>query len=230
MARLRIAEVFASIQGEGIWTGVPSAFVRVSGCNLRCAWCDTPYASWEPEGPVREVQDIVEEVSALGIAHVVLTGGEPMLFDAIEPVARKLKEHGHTITVETAGTVYRDLPCDLMSVSPKLANSTPVGPEAARHEAVRVDLAPLIRLTKRYDCQLKFVVSAHTAEPDVEEIEGVLQVLGWSRPDRVLLMPEGTTKEAVRTGLAVLAPIAMARGWRLSHRLHIELYGDTRGT
>ncbi|MGE0001310.1 MAG: 7-carboxy-7-deazaguanine synthase QueE [Fimbriimonadaceae bacterium] len=230
MAALRIAEVFASIQGEGIWSGVPSAFVRVSGCNLRCSWCDTPYASWNPEGPIREVSDIAAEVHGLRVRHVVLTGGEPMLFDAIEPLARDLSERGHVVTVETAGTVFREISCDLMSVSPKLANSTPVGAEADRHETVRSELAPLIRLLGHYDCQLKFVVQASTAEPDVAEIESLVETLGWDRPDRVLLMPEGRNRKAVRDGLAVLAPYVASRGWRLCPRLHIELYGDTRGT
>ena len=123
--RLRIAEIFGSVQGEGIWVGVPSVFVRVSGCNLRCAWCDTPYASWNPEGPTLTVTEVLRRVEEYRINHVVLTGGEPMLFDPIEDLARKLKDRNNTITIETAGTIVRDLPCDLMSISPKLANSTP---------------------------------------------------------------------------------------------------------
>src|SRR5947207_6356342 len=113
---MRIAEIFYSIQGEGKLTGVPSVFVRVSGCNLRCVWCDTPYASWNPEGPVRPIGDIAAEALDAKAKHVVLTGGEPMLFDAIVPLAQLLKRAGHSITVETAGTVYRKLPCDLMSI------------------------------------------------------------------------------------------------------------------
>ncbi|MCC6403389.1 MAG: 7-carboxy-7-deazaguanine synthase QueE [Fimbriimonadaceae bacterium] len=230
MSTLRVAEVFASIQGEGIWAGIPSAFVRVSGCNLRCSWCDTPYASWRPEGPVRAVEDIVTEIVGLKMRHVVLTGGEPMLFPSTVLLARELADRGHVITVETAGTVFQDLPCDLMSVSPKLGNSTPAGAEANRHETIRTELSPLIKLTARYDCQLKFVVQTSTAEADVAEIEGLVEAIGWARPDRVLLMPEGTTRQAVRDGLPILAPFALARGWRLCPRLHIELYGDTRGT
>src|SRR5687768_3452828 len=124
MSKLRIAEIFESIQGEGIWLGTPSTFVRVSGCNLRCVWCDTPYASWIPEGPTMSIDELLEKVRPT-ISHVVLTGGEPMLFDPIEELARRLKERGHIITIETAGTVYRELPCDLMSISPKLTHSTP---------------------------------------------------------------------------------------------------------
>ncbi|WP_436440803.1 radical SAM protein, partial [Enterococcus faecium] len=81
MPTLRISEIFASVQGEGIWVGIPSVFVRVSGCNLRCVWCDTPYASWNPEGPILELEDILTQIETYKIDHVVLTGGEPMLFD-----------------------------------------------------------------------------------------------------------------------------------------------------
>src|SRR6059058_1194240 len=93
-SKLRVAEVFESVQGEGLWTGVPSTFIRVSGCNLRCVWCDTPYASWRPEGPVVSVGELVSRAVKAGHKHVILTGGEPMLFDAVEPLARKLKDAG----------------------------------------------------------------------------------------------------------------------------------------
>ena len=149
MGKLRISEMFASVQGEGIWAGVPSSFLRVSGCNMRCVWCDTPYASWEPEGPVREVSEVVSEIGAYGIEHVVVTGGEPMLFDPIKELLGSLKNRGHTLTVETAGTVYREVPVDLMSISPKLANSSPPADTAdgwaERHEKTRLNLDPLVK-------------------------------------------------------------------------------------
>src|SRR5215207_4602838 len=101
-----ISEIFYSIQGEGELTGVPSVFVRTSGCNLRCAWCDTPYASWNPEGDQRSVEEIVSQVETHRSArHVVLTGGEPMIAKDIKALARSIKETGRHITIETAGTV-----------------------------------------------------------------------------------------------------------------------------
>lgn len=232
MSSLRIAEVFSSVQGEGIWAGVPSVFVRVSGCNLRCVWCDTPYASWSPEGPVRAVEEIVAEVSGAGIAHVVVTGGEPMLFDGVEPLLFGLKDRGHTLTVETAGTVFRQLPVDLMSISPKLANSRP-GAEsgwADRHEAARSDRGPLRRLMEEYDFQLKFVVDPDGGWGDLLEIEALLTELPPVRPDRVLLMPEGRDATVLNRRMRALVPEAMARGWRLCPRMQIDLFGDTKGT
>jgi 7-carboxy-7-deazaguanine synthase len=228
-AKLRIAEIFTSIQGEGIWAGIPSTFVRVSGCNLRCVWCDTPYASWNPEGPVLTVASIVEQVYAANVRHVVLTGGEPMLFDPIESLAYDLREKGHVITIETAGTVFREVACDLMSISPKLANSTP--PPASgwqeRHETTRSDLNPLAALIERFDCQLKFVL---TSPEDVEEIESLLRQLPPVRSDRILVMAEGVTPEIQHGRQRELVDICITRGWRLTPRMHIDLFGDTRGT
>ncbi len=121
-----ISEVFYSIQGEGELSGVPSIFVRTSGCNLRCNWCDTPYASWQPEGETASVDQIVKQVAAYPARHVVLTGGEPMLQKEIHALAAALKERGYHLTIETAGTILPDgIACDLASLSPKLRHSAP---------------------------------------------------------------------------------------------------------
>lgn len=229
--KLRIAEIFSSVQGEGIWVGIPSTFVRVSGCNLRCIWCDTPYASWRPSGPVKSIDAIVERVQHAKIDHVVLTGGEPMLFDPVEELAKRLKDLGHTITIETAGTVFRSLPCDLMSISPKLANSTPVGQTAwdGRHESTRLNFEVLQALIGRYPYQLKFVVNPEEGN-DLDEIEAILARLSGIESSQVLLMPEGTDSETLHRRARMLVAPVMARNWRLTQRLHIDLFGNTKGT
>lgn len=234
MNKLRISEIFTSIQGEGGWAGVPSVFVRVSGCNLRCVWCDTPYASWNPEGEALEVDEVLRTVEERQVEHVVLTGGEPMLFDPIVPLAEGLQAAGHKITIETAGTVFRDLPCDLMSISPKLSNSTPTGDWTARHEATRLDREPLRRLIARYPFQLKFVVSsaplASDYDRDLDEIRALLDHLGGVPPSNVMLMAEGTESDALHARERDLVPLCIREGYRLSPRLHIHLFGNTRGT
>ncbi|MCW5937752.1 MAG: 7-carboxy-7-deazaguanine synthase QueE [Fimbriimonadaceae bacterium] len=229
---LRIAEVFESIQGEGMWLGTPSTFVRVSGCNLRCRWCDTPYASWEPEGPVRDVRELADEIIVRAPTHVVLTGGEPMLFPPLETLANLLAQAGKTLTVETAGTVYRELPCDLMSISPKLANSTPEGGWRERHEETRAKAleGTLQKLVGSYSYQLKFVVDPEGSPGDVAEIEAVLARLPGVRADRVFLMAEGRDAETLHRRERLLVPLVMGRGWRLAPRYHIDLFGDSRGT
>src|SRR5437016_4254381 len=158
---MRLAELFYSIQGEGKLAGVPAVFVRASGCNLRCVWCDTPYASWNPEGEDVAVDQIVRRVGEFGARHVVVTGGEPMIMPDISALCDALKGAGHHITIETAATVYKPVKLDLASLSPKLSNSTPVGTAfEAAHERQRLNV-PVIQqfIDASPDFQLKFVVS-----------------------------------------------------------------------
>ena len=228
-----VSEIFYSIQGEGVLTGVPSVFVRTSGCNLRCNWCDTPYASWNPEGTQRTVAQIIAEISEHPARHVVLTGGEPMIAKDLPPLASEIKQLGHHITIETAATVApAGIACDLASLSPKLLNSAPDTRLSAtwrkKHEATRWQPDVVRAWIDDYQYQFKFVV----AQPaDVEELEGMLSSLKREIPrDRVLLMPEGTTLEAMRSRAGWLGEVCKSRGYRYAHRLHIELYGNKRGT
>ncbi len=214
-----------------MWVGIPSVFLRVSGCNLRCTWCDTPYASWTPEGDYFTVDEIVGQIREMEIVHVVLTGGEPMLFDPIETLASTLKDLGHTLTVETAGTIFRTLACDLMSISPKLAHSTP-GIETGwheRHERTRLNLEALQRLIDTYPYQLKFVVNPEAGN-DLDEIEDLISKLKGVLNERILLMPEGTDTETLLRRSRMLVPVVMERNWRLTQRLHIDLFGNIKGT
>jgi 7-carboxy-7-deazaguanine synthase len=223
---VKIAEIFYSIQGEGMLAGVPSVFVRTSGCNLRCTWCDTPYTSWQPEGEERSIESIVEQVNRHRSAHVVITGGEPMIAPGIEELTQRLTQH---ITIETAGTVDIDVRCDLMSISPKLANSTPHdrngGRWAAQHERLRHQPEVLKRLIGRYPYQLKFVIS----DPrDLVEVRRVVEELEAS-PDRVLLMPEGVDPAVLAERGRWLVEICKQEGFRFTPRLHVELWGNKRG-
>jgi 7-carboxy-7-deazaguanine synthase len=222
---MKIAEIFHSLQGEGSLIGMPSAFVRTSGCNLRCAWCDTPYTSWEPEGRELPVEEIVDQVCRHSAGHVVVTGGEPMIARGIVPLTEALRACGLHITVETAGTVFAPVACNLMSISPKLSNSTPAGAFAARHERLRIRPGILKRLMGGYDYQLKFVV----ARPeDIGEVKLLAARLA-APPGRVILMPEGRDAETLAERGRWLAEACKVEGFRYSPRLHIELWGDRRG-
>jgi 7-carboxy-7-deazaguanine synthase len=229
-----VSEIFYSIQGEGELAGIPSVFVRSSGCNLRCTWCDTPYASWDPEGVTLGIDAIVAQVQEHPAArHVVLTGGEPMIAKDMKELASELKLLGYHITIETAATVAPDgIACDLASLSPKLLNSAPDGTKHAawrkKHEATRWQPAVIRAWLDAGPCQFKFVVSKPT---DLEEIEGMLAQLKREIPrHKVMLMPEGITQEALRARAAWLGELCKARGYRYAPRLQIELYGNKRGT
>jgi 7-carboxy-7-deazaguanine synthase len=231
---MRISELFYSIQGEGSLLGVPSVFIRASGCNLRCAWCDTPYASWKPEGSEWSVDDLVAKALQYPARHAVLTGGEPMIARGLPDLAGRLRAAGFHITIETAGTVPPEgVTCDLASVSPKLSNSTPSAALAGaewvrRHEDTRLRPEILRAWAEGYDTQWKFVISD---ERDLAEARDVIAGIGVPiDPWRVLLMPEGTRLEALRARYPLLVAACKQFGYRLSPRLHIDLFGNQRGT
>jgi 7-carboxy-7-deazaguanine synthase len=223
---LKISEIFYSVQGEGTLVGVPSVFVRTSGCNLRCTWCDTPYTSWEPGGEERSLDSIVEEVNGYGASHVVITGGEPMIAPQIEELTERLTQH---ITIETAGTVDAHVRCDLMSISPKLANSTPYtrdgGRWADQHERLRYQPEILRRLIQLYPYQLKFVISD---AGDLEQVNSMVHDIGALR-SRVVLMAEGVDAAILAERGRWLAEVAKREGFRMTPRLHIDLWGNRRG-
>jgi 7-carboxy-7-deazaguanine synthase len=229
VSTLKIAEIFYSVQGEGMLAGVPSVFVRLSGCNLRCKWCDTPYASWAPEGDDFMLGPVLAEVRRYWPTHVVVTGGEPMIAPAIAVLTQRLKEMDVHITIETAGTVYQPVFCDLMSISPKLANSTPhrreAGKWAAQHDRLRYQPDVLKKLMSEYEYQLKFVVSS---EEDLKEIQTIVEETSADR-SRVMLMAEGTTVETIYERASWIVEICKRERFRYSPRLHIDLWGDKRG-
>lgn len=152
-----------------------------------------------------------------------------MLFEAVEPLSKACKERGKTITIETAGTIYRELDCDLMSISPKLTSSVPVGnlEWEQRHNRDRLQPEIIQKLIDRYDYQLKFVISQLS---EIEEVEDLLSKLQDVPPDRVLLMPEGRDATRLWESARSLIPEVIKRNWRLAPRLQIDLFGDTKGT
>jgi 7-carboxy-7-deazaguanine synthase len=223
---VRVAETFTSLQGEGMLAGVPSFFIRTTGCNLRCSWCDTPYTSWEPEGSQISVGELVERAHAAGRRHVVVTGGEPLLQRELGTLTDSLRKSGYHITVETAGTLAPGFVCDLLSVSPKTSNSDPAGPWRERHRRRRADLASLDALLHRHpEHQLKFVVCD---ESDLGEVLELVERLAVAR-ERVLLMPEGRTAEKAAAHAGLVGRLCLLHGLRYSPRLHLDLFGPGRG-
>jgi len=232
-------EIFASLQGEGPSIGRPTAFVRLSRCNLACHWCDTAY-TWRFSGDnrphrdnlaferganqlVMDEADVAARIAALGQDRLVITGGEPLLQGPGLARMVALLPQGTAIEVETNGTVAPHPALDVRvtqyNVSPKLAHSG----NPAELALVPDRLAAWVSDPRAW---FKFVIAAPEDLAEVVALRDAHAIPG----ERLYLMPEGTDSTALNARLRWLAPLALAHGLRLTDRLHIHLYGDTRGT
>lgn len=234
--KMKISEIFYSIQGEGKYTGVPSVFIRTSYCNLRCSWCDTPYTSHKPEdkeGTIEEIMNQIERYSTRWRQpHFVLTGGEPLIQPhACHALCESIKNRysGAIITVETNGTKYAPIDVDLMSISPKLKSSAPHKHQvtenmAEAHESIRQH-TPLDVFRKSYNCQFKFVVCSD------EDLEEVLHIIDLFKipPHEVYLMPEGRTSNELSNKSEEVVKICLNHGFNYSDRLHVRIWENKRG-
>jgi len=226
---MRVNEIFYSLQGEGFLAGMPSVFIRLAGCPLRCRWCDTKYAWSKEAGRQYSTEQIVQAVQQWPCKYVVITGGEPMVNSDLPQLTRELKAAGKHITIETAGIAYiPDMPCDLMSVSPKLNNSVPEDAKlAAIHKNSKLDLAVLDALINNYDYQLKFVVDA---EADLPEIEETLKKLGNVDRQKIMLMPQAATRQELLAKSPMVAKLCKRTGYAFSQRLQVLLWNNQKGT
>jgi 7-carboxy-7-deazaguanine synthase len=225
---LVVAEVFGpTLQGEGPSVGRRCGFVRLGGCNLDCSWCDTPYTwDWKRFSPERELRrveiaEVTAAVEAMGVDMLVITGGEPLLqARALLPLLAAAGERGWRVEVETNGTIAPPpevaAQVAAFNVSPKLANS-------GIAEADRIRPAALAALRATGRAVFKFVV---TAAADLDEVAALA---AEHHLDPVYVMPEGTTAEVIAGRMRELAVPALEHGFHLTTRLHILLWGDTRG-
>ena len=228
---MKIAEIYKSVQGEGLLTGTESVFVRASGCNLRCWFCDTSYSSWKPEGRDLTVNEIFEQVVSHECQHVIVTGGEPMLYAELIPLCTTLKTANRHITIETAGTLYLPLKCDLMSISPKFASSAPTAENEPRwqrrHEQTRHAPRVLRQLLQEHDYQIKFVIDA---PEDCNTAEDYLVEFPEIDRHRVFMMPQGTDPKRLSRIGQWLEPYCAEQGLLYCPRKQIEWFGLVRGT
>jgi len=226
---MRVSEIFYSLQGEGFLAGLPSVFVRLAGCPLRCRWCDTKYGWDEKAGAHYSIAKIVRTVQRWPCKFVVITGGEPMINSDLPELVQKLKAIGKHITIETAGIVFiPDLACDLMSISPKLSNSTPTEPElAAVHEDSRLDMAVLHGLIDNYKYQLKFVTDS---QADLPEIQQTTEKIGNVDTEKVMLMPQAKTRDELLAKSPMVAEMCKRTGFAFCNRLQVLLWNNQRGT
>jgi 7-carboxy-7-deazaguanine synthase len=226
--QFKISEIFYSLQGEGFLAGTPSLFIRLAGCPLRCRWCDTKYA-WEPSaGELSSLDEILKAVQQIKARFIVITGGEPMLESQLGQLVQVLKKSGCHTTIETAGINFvPNLACDLMSISPKLSNSTPADPKfAAAHENLRLNIKALRQLISDYDYQLKFVVNS---QDDLPEINHTLKKIGVSDKSKIMLMPQSKTRQELLAKSPMVAEFCKDTGFTFCNRLQILLWNNQRG-
>lgn len=223
-----VHEIFYSLQGEGKLAGVPSVFIRLAGCPLRCRWCDTKYA-WDPKaGEETMASRILDKINHHPTRYIVVTGGEPMQHDGVVELSRLLRSRNYHITVETAGIEYLPrIAVDLMSISPKLGNSVPAQADAAAvHEKQRLKPEIVRQLIRTFDYQLKFVVES--AE-DLDEIAAFIDALGPVDPYKIFLMPQAIEPKDYLDKSRWLADYCLQTGFRFSPRLHVILWSGQRG-
>lgn len=240
-----INEIYTCLQGEGKLIGVPHILIRVTGCKLRCqfanSFCDTPYSSWSPEKgkfSYGDIHNFYEKHSH--IKHTMITGGGPTSHpEMLRELCKIGKQYGHYITIETEGSEYVSTQADMISLSPKLSNSTPrpgtVMPFSGkvvtekhkqRHEKWRCNYdAMKMLLDVHPDYQMKPVISSEKDLQEVKELQKILSVPN----NKVWLMPEGLEPNQLNDRRRWLMDLCTKQGYNFTDRLHIIAYGDKRG-
>jgi 7-carboxy-7-deazaguanine synthase len=228
MNAMVINEIFYTLQGEGFLAGVPSVFVRLAGCPLRCRWCDTKYAWDQRAGKEYTIGEIIHAVQEWPCKFVVITGGEPMINSDLPQLVKTLKNAGKHITIETAGIAYiPEMPCDLMSISPKLSNSNPdEAKDSTAHEDSRLDIAVLQELIINYEYQLKFIVDS---QDDLPEIQQTIEKIGSVNPEKVMLMPQAATRDELLAKSPMVAEMCRQIGYTFSQRLQVLIWNNQKG-
>ncbi|MCO7127530.1 7-carboxy-7-deazaguanine synthase QueE [Sporolactobacillus shoreicorticis] len=216
-----ISNVFRSIQGEGIYEGVPSVFVRLPGCNLNCTWCDEQQNMQRKKYSLKRVSEIV---NSFATRHVVITGGEPLLSRKIKNLIEIFKKSNHFITIETNATILREnINCNFVSMSPKLAHSE-MGNDTVLGEKQRIKPTIIDYYIGRYPYQLKFV--ARNMEQDFNEIEHVLSLLKTYNRERVLVMPLSNSRMDLFKVQQEMIGLCIRHQFRYANRLQLQVWDN----
>jgi len=227
--KLNVNEIFGpTIQGEGPSAGKRCAFLRLSGCNLTCSWCDTPY-TWDWEGlngiPFDKqaethemtVFDVHYQLTSMGVDLYVISGGEPMIQQAaLGPLIDRLMAGGRSVEIETNGTIIPKITPTRFNVSPKLAHSGVADKKRFKAKALEAYVGKGI---------FKFVAQT---ENDLDEIGAIATIVGIP-PRDIWVMPEGRSPEELKRSLDLVKDAAISRGWNITNRLHVQLWGNKRG-
>jgi 7-carboxy-7-deazaguanine synthase len=224
---MRIIEIFKSIQCEGMLTGRVSLFIRFVGCNLNCRWCDEKSSSVSHNGFEISLNELIERIKSYSCKNIVVTGGEPLLTKEIVTLTKNLKKNGFHITVETNGTIIKDVAADLMSISPKLSHSEPImnQEQLEKYKKKRININVLKYYTKNYNHQLKFVVEK---EKDFEEIEEILNQLGIHDKRDILIMSLASSRKELYNTQKKIVNLCIKKGYRYANRLQLQIWGKNK--
>jgi len=243
--KLKVCEIFKTIQGEGPSTGIPAVFLRLSLCNLACIWCDSPYTwNWDGTGlehedqltgenkkydPRAEITEMtanevfwqVYDLAGPVIKTIVITGGEPLIhrkLPAFQDLLRRFKDEGFRIEIETNGTL---VPGEEIEPFIDQFNVSPKLENSNNSKLIRERPAAYKFFSACPKALFKFVVAAHE---DIDEIYR-LEVTYNISADKILLMPEGRTDEETRTLAKELVQVCLNCGYRFCNRLHVWVWG-----
>jgi 7-carboxy-7-deazaguanine synthase len=218
---IRITELFYSIQGEGLGAGVPCAFIRLVGCPLQCRFCDTAYSLDANAGEKVSIDEIIERLKEFKASYAVITGGEPMISPHLGRLCEKIKELDCHITIETSGIKYAPaLPCDLMSISPKLSNAY----ENKEDKDKYLKIDQLQKLIDNYNYQLKFVIDK---KDDIAEVHLLIKELKNIDRKKVLLMPQAKTVSEYIGKSPMVAELCKENNFVFSPRLQL-IFGEAK--
>lgn len=208
---MKITEIKHTIQGEGSLQGTPSIFVRFKECNLNCVWCDSKNQN---NYICLNVEELMKKIKKYNCKNIVITGGEPFLEKDLEILTIKLKELNFHITIETNGTIYRSVMCDLLSISPKLKHSN--NRNCLNYEA-------LGKLITNYNYQIKFVVRD---EKDIEEISRIIKKLNLVKDERIMLMALSSNYAEIKDREKSVIKLCMKNNYRYADRLQLQIWRD----
>ncbi len=231
--------IFHTIQGEGSRIGRPCVFIRLTMCNLRCAWtnpdgtitrCDTPHTSFEPEIDIHDIDSVVNAVAKYPVEDVVMSGGEPFFQKSVVELIAKLRECNYHVTVETNGTIYRKSQATLLSISPKLSSSSSCPTEGRRQERNRINIKSLSEMVLNHKYQFKFVVNT---KEDIVEIQQLANAIYQESKvdiyENIWLMPQGVSAEQFDERTPWIAEVCKRYNWKMTDRLHIRIWGARKG-
>jgi 7-cyano-7-deazaguanosine (preQ0) biosynthesis protein QueE len=235
MSSLVVSEIFGpTIQGEGAYAGQLVAFIRLGGCNLSCSWCDTPY-TWDAsrfdlrnEMTRTTIENIVNQVIAIDVEKVIISGGEPLIQQrqaGWENLLVALDDAGIGVHIETNGTIIPNSATlagvEHFTVSPKLAHSGDSISKRLNREA----LEAFRKLSIHGAATFKFVAEK---EEDLDEIAKLVREHDLIH-ETIWVMPEGATREKQLTTLQEIADKVIERRWNLTTRLHVLIWDLKRG-